>query len=175
MEDLVSPFFLSLLFSLLILFYFLFIQGPIGDLKCLSCIAHGAEECHPHPRLPIRPSTTARSRLLGTIDGSLSCVECDKAHVSHCSHMKPADVSLFYVESLRAPSFASTQHEPSCKGTPNTLLRSPFQSSGATRKPIQYYYVILGLTPIIPRALRCHLAPFPCSDPGYQCRDTKAL
>jgi len=62
-----------------------------------------------------------------------------------------------------------------CKGTPNTPLRSPFQSSRATRKPIQYYVVILGLTPIIPRALRCHLAPFPCSDPGYQCRDAKTL
>ena len=112
MEDLVSPFsFVS--FSILIPFYFLFIQGPVGDPKCLSCIAHGAEECHPHPCLPIRPSTTARSRLLGTIDGSLSCVECDKAHASHCSHMKPADVSLFYTESLRAPSFASTQREPS--------------------------------------------------------------
>jgi len=62
-----------------------------------------------------------------------------------------------------------------CKGTPNTPLRSPFQSSGATRKPIQYYVVILGLTPIIPRALCCHPAPFPCSDPGYQCRDAKTL
>ena len=65
--------------------------------------------------------------------------------------------------------------QDTCKGTPNTPLRSPFQSSGATRKPIQYYYVILGLTPIIPRALRCHPAPFPCSDPGYQCRDAKTL
>ena len=62
-----------------------------------------------------------------------------------------------------------------CKGTPNTPLRSPFQSSGATQKPIQYYYVILGLTPIIPRALCCHPAHFPCSDPGYQCRDAKTL
>jgi len=62
-----------------------------------------------------------------------------------------------------------------CKGTPNTPLWSPFQSSGATRKPIQYYYVILGFTPIIPRALHCHPVPFPCSDPGYQCRDAKAL
>jgi len=53
------------------------------------------------------------------------------------------------------------------KGTPNTPLRSSFQSSGATLKPIQYYYVILGLTPIIPRALCCHPAYFPCSDPGY--------
>ena len=41
MEDLVSPFFF-VSFSILIPFYFLFIQGPIGDLKCLSCIAHGA-------------------------------------------------------------------------------------------------------------------------------------
>ena len=62
-----------------------------------------------------------------------------------------------------------------CKRTPNMPLQSLFQSSGATRKPIQYYYIILGLTPIIPRALRCHPAPFPCSDPGYQCRDAKAL
>ena len=62
-----------------------------------------------------------------------------------------------------------------CKGTSNTPLRSPFQSSGATRKPIQHYIVILGLTPIIPRALRCHPAPFSCSDPGYQCRDAKTL
>jgi len=66
-------------------------------------------------------------------------------------------------------------HDKQCKGTPNTPLRSPFQSSGATRKLIQYYIVILGLTPIIPRALRCHPAPFPCSDPGYQCRDAKTL
>ena len=65
--------------------------------------------------------------------------------------------------------------KPYCKGTPNMPLRSPLQSSGATQKPIQYYYVILGLTPIIPRALRCHPAHFPCSDPGYQCRDTKTL
>ena len=62
-----------------------------------------------------------------------------------------------------------------CKGTPNTPLRSLLQSSGATQKPIQYYYVILGLTPIIPRALHCHPAHFPCSDPGYQCRDAKTL
>jgi len=65
--------------------------------------------------------------------------------------------------------------QDTCKGTPNTPLQSPFQSSGATRKPIQYYIVILGLTPIIPRALRCHPAPFPCSDLGYQCRDAKTL
>ena len=114
--------FLSLLLSLLILFYFLFVQGPVGDLKCLSCIAHSAEECHPRPRLPIRPSTTVRSRLLGTIDGSLSCVECDKAHASHCSHTKLADVSLFYAESLQAPSFASTQHEPSSSSVPFIFL-----------------------------------------------------
>jgi len=55
-------------------------------------------------------------------------------------------------------------------------VRGPLtRHSGATQKPIQYYYVILGLTPIIPRALRCHPAPFPCSDPGYQCRDAKTL
>ena len=46
MEDLVSPFFF-VSFSILIPFYFLFIQGPVGDLKCLLCIAHGAEKCHP--------------------------------------------------------------------------------------------------------------------------------
>jgi len=62
-----------------------------------------------------------------------------------------------------------------CKGTPNMPLQSPFQSSRATQKPIQYYYVILGLTPIIPRALHYHLAHFPCSDPGYQYRDAKTL
>ena len=128
MEDLVSPFFF-VSFSILIPFYFLFIQGPVSDLKCLLCIAHGAEECHPHPRLPIRPSTTARSRLLGTIDGSLSCVKCDKAHASHCSHTKLADVSLFYVESLRAPSFASTQREPSLSSVPFIfLILEPFFS-----------------------------------------------
>jgi len=63
----------------------------------------------------------------------------------------------------------------SCKGTPNPRLRSPFHSSRAILQPIQYYYIILGLTPIIPRALRCHPTLFPCSDPGYQCRDTKTL
>ena len=62
-----------------------------------------------------------------------------------------------------------------CKGTPNTPLRSLFQSSRVTLKPIQYYYIILGLTPIIPRALCCHLAHFSCSDPGYWCRDAKTL
>jgi len=62
-----------------------------------------------------------------------------------------------------------------CKGTPNPRLWSPFQSSRAILQPIQYYYVILDLTPIIPRALRCHPTHFPCSDPGYQCRDTKTL
>ena len=62
-----------------------------------------------------------------------------------------------------------------CKGTPNPRLWSPFQSSGATLQPIQYYYVILGLTPIILRALRHHLTHFPCSDPSYRCRDTKTL
>jgi len=62
-----------------------------------------------------------------------------------------------------------------CKGTSNMPLQSPFQSSGVTWKLIQHYIVILGLTPIIPRALRCHPAPFPCSDPGYQCRDAKTL
>ena len=55
-------------------------------------------------------------------------------------------------------------------------VRGPLtRHSGATQKPIQYYYVILGLTPIIPRALRCHPAHFPCLDPGYQCRDAKTL
>ena len=55
-------------------------------------------------------------------------------------------------------------------------VRGPLtRHSGATQKPIQYYYVILGLTPIIPRALHCHPAHFPCSDPGYQCRDAKTL
>jgi len=55
-------------------------------------------------------------------------------------------------------------------------VRGPLtRHSGAIQKPIQYYYVILGLTPIIPRALHCHPAHFPCSDPGYQCRDTKTL
>ena len=121
MEDLVSLFFF-VSFSIFILFYFLFIQGPVGDLKCLLCIAHGAEECHPCPRLPIQPLTNAQSRLLGTIDGSLSCVECDKAHALHCSHTKPADVSLFYVESLRASSFASTQREPSPSSVPFIFL-----------------------------------------------------
>jgi len=66
------------------------------------------------------------------------------------------------------------QHQH-CKETPNPWLRSPFQSSGVTLQPIQYYYVILGLTPIIPRALRCHPTHFPCSDPGYRCRDVKTL
>jgi len=47
--------------------------------------------------------------------------------------------------------------------------------SRATLQPIQYYIVILGLTPIIPRALRYHLTHFPCSDPGYRCRDAKTL
>ena len=64
---------------------------------------------------------------------------------------------------------------PSCKGTPNPRLRSLFQSSGAILQPIQYYYVILGLAPIIPRVLRCHPTHFPCSDPSYRCRDTKTL
>jgi len=53
--------------------------------------------------------------------------------------------------------------------------QSPFQSSGVTLQPIQYYYIILGLTPIILRALHCHPTHFPCSDPGYQCRDAKTL
>ena len=67
------------------------------------------------------------------------------------------------------------QFQKQCKGTSNMPLWSLLQSSGATQKPIQYYYVILGLTPIIPRALCCHPAHFPCSDPGYQCRDAKTL
>ena len=40
---------------------------------------------------------------------------------------------------------------------------------------IKYYYVIFGLTPIIPRALHCLLVHFHCSDPGYPmqgCEDT---
>jgi len=48
-------------------------------------------------------------------------------------------------------------------------------NSRATLQPIQYYYVILGLTSIIPRALHCYPTHFPCSDPGYRCRDTKTL
>ena len=55
-------------------------------------------------------------------------------------------------------------------------VRGPLiHDSGVTLQPIQYYYVILGLTPIIPRALHCHPMHFPCSDPSYRCRDTKTL
>ena len=55
-------------------------------------------------------------------------------------------------------------------------VRGPLiRDSGATLQLIQYYYVILGLTSIIPRALHCHPTHFPCSDSGYQCRDTKTL
>jgi len=76
----------------------------------------------------------------------------------------------------RGPQFAAgLMKELNCKRTSNTRLRSLFQSSRVTLKPIQYYYVILCLTPIILRALHCHPTHFPCSDSGYQCRDVKTL
>jgi len=55
-------------------------------------------------------------------------------------------------------------------------VRGPLiRNSRATLQPIQYYYIILGLTPIISRALHCHPMHFPCSDPSYRCRDAKTL
>ena len=61
------------------------------------------------------------------------------------------------------------------KGTFHKELWSPYQSSGVILQLIKYYYIIFGLTPIIPRVLHCLLAYFHCSDPGYpmqECEDT---
>ena len=62
-----------------------------------------------------------------------------------------------------------------CKRTSYKWLWSLYYSSRVTLQLIKYYYVIFGLTSIIPRALCCLLVHFHCSDPGYPmqgCKDT---
>ena len=49
----------------------------------------------------------------GTINGTCSCTECDKAYSAHYSHQKLVTVSLFYTKALYVPSFALTQRKSS--------------------------------------------------------------
>ena len=89
-------------------------------------------------------------------------VECNVFYKGHVERMRMDVCNLGKTEVILGMLWLAVRGPLTCH-------------SRATQKPIQYYYVILGLTPIIPRALRCHPAHFPCSDPGYQCRDAKTL